>query len=63
MGKFQYQGDDVRVIPDLSAEVKPGDIVELDNESPGPLFKKVADNRKVTVTPGTPAETETAEEE
>lgn len=51
--KFQYIGDDVRVVPDLSVEVKPGDIVELDNENPGPLFKKVADNRKVTVAPGT----------
>ena len=48
MPKYAYQGDDVRVIPDLSVEVKPGDIVELDNENPGPLFKKVADNRKVT---------------
>lgn len=62
MAKFRYEGDDVRVIPDLSLEVKPGDIVELDNESPGPLFKKVADNRKVTA--GTQsAEADTAEEE
>ena len=61
MGKFQYQGDDVRVIPDLSVEVKPGDIVELDNENPGPLFKKVADNRKVTATAGTADQTETEE--
>jgi hypothetical protein len=50
MSKYEYIGDDVRVIPDLSVEVKPGDIVELDNETPGPLFKKVADNRKVTAT-------------
>jgi hypothetical protein len=53
VSKYEYVGDDVRVIPDLSLEVKPGDIVELDNETPGPLFKKVADNRKVTVEPGT----------
>lgn len=52
MGKFEYIGDDVRVIPDISLVVKPGDIVELDNEMPGALFKKVADNRKVTVSPG-----------
>lgn len=57
MPKFEYVGDDVRVIPDLSLEVKPGDIVELDNENPGPLFKKVADNRKVTTTPETMEET------
>jgi hypothetical protein len=56
--KFQYIGDDVRVVPDLSVEVKPGDIVELDNENPGPLFKKVADNRKVTVEPGATVEPE-----
>lgn len=63
MPKYAYQGDDVRVIPDLSAEVKPGDIVELDTDTPGPLFKKVADNRKVTVAPGATVESETAEEE
>jgi hypothetical protein len=63
MPKYLYIGDDVRVVPDLSVEVKPGDIVELDNENPGPLFKKVADNRKVTATPGTPAETEPETEE
>lgn len=48
MGKYEYVGDDVRVIPDLSLEVKPGDIVELDNENPGPLFKPVSDRRRVT---------------
>lgn len=63
MSKYQYQGDDVRVIPDLSVEVKPGDIVELTNDDPGPLFKKVADNRKVTVTPGVPADTADTTEE
>lgn len=62
MPKYAYTGDDVRVIPDIGVEVKPGDIVELDNEDPGPLFKKVADSRKVTATPGTPAEPETTEE-
>lgn len=61
MGKFEYVGDDVRVIPDLSLEVKPGDIVELDNDEPGPLFKKVSDRRKVTA--GVDAEEETETEE
>lgn len=58
MSKYEYVGDDVRVIPDLSLEVKPGDIVELDSPTPGPLFKKVADNRKVTVEPGATVEPE-----
>jgi len=64
MPKYQYQGDDERVVPDISAVVKPGDIVELDTDTPGALFKKVADNRKVTVAPGAgepEPETETEE--
>lgn len=62
MPKFEYVGDDVRVVPDLSLEVKPGDIVEIDNETPGPLFKKVSDRRRVTAgTDEAEAEPETEE--
>lgn len=61
MPKYEYIGDDVRVIPDLSLEVKPGDIVELDNETPGPLFKQVSDRRRVTAGATGPAEPETEE--
>lgn len=60
MPKYEYVGDDERVVPDIAVVVKPGDIVELDNDAPGPLFKKVADNRKVTATAPEP-EPETEE--
>lgn len=35
MAQFTYTGDDVRVFPDLSLEVAPGDTVEAD-ENPDP---------------------------
>lgn len=52
MAKFKYGGDEPRVYPELSLEVQPGDIVELDGDPP-------ADGRWSTV----PAKSKTTEKE
>jgi hypothetical protein len=45
--KLRYDGEEPRVYPDLSLEVNPGDIVELD-EPPDARFTQVSDKRKTT---------------
>jgi hypothetical protein len=52
MGKFRYTGDESRIYGDLSLEVNPGDIVELDGDPP-------ADGRWTAVT----AKTKSTEKE
>lgn len=48
MAKYRYDGDGPRVYPDLSLEVNPGDVVDLDGDPPADGRWSAAPTKKTT---------------